>query len=181
MLVSVSPELAEFALNNPVIISKSGFRIFVVWLLYRELDNIESTDATWITQVSLAEAWGLGADYHIPAFQNAVMRMLKNEFLDQAVDTDALKEAYRTAERNTKLQQACVAQIVEDTGSDPAFVWDKEDFTTTGLEKIPGFCLDMAVRFGAEKLPGHTSTDIENFLVDEGGEDCEDDESVTEG
>jgi hypothetical protein len=92
-----------------------------------------------------------------------------------------VKEAYRTAERDTKLQQAYVAQIVEDSNAPLVFVWDKEDYTMSGLEKLPGFCLDMAVGFGAEKLPGHTSPDIKNFLVDEGGEDGEDDESVTEG
>jgi hypothetical protein len=74
MLASVSPKLAEFALDNPIIISESGFRIFVFWLLYRDLDNIEPDNIIWINQASLAEAWGLGADYHIPAFQNAVMR-----------------------------------------------------------------------------------------------------------
>jgi hypothetical protein len=194
MLASVSPELAKSALDcRPIIISKSAFRIFAVWLLYRNLDDVESAHATWINQVSLAEAWGLGAEYHIPAFQNAVMRRLKFEFTRDIIDADAVKEVYRTADRDTKLQQAFVAHLVSDSVGDPELAWQKEDFTYRAMDKIPGFCLDMAVRYGAQKFPSEDSMDIENFLVDEDdedeedgedGEDCddgEDDESVTEG
>lgn len=56
--------------------------------------------------------------------------------------------------------------------------WRRDDFTHDGMEKTPGFLLDLAVRYGSEKFPANNSMEIENFLVDEDGKD---DESVTEG
>lgn len=178
MLENVSTELVNAVDAGYLSVSENAFRIFVVWLLYRTLDNIQSVDARWIHQVSLAEAWEFGADCHIPAFQNAVIRMLTLEFVEGIVDANGVKQAYRTAKRDTKLQQAFVAQLVSDSGDGDEMAWRRDDFTHDGMEKTPGFLLDLAVRYGSEKFPANNSMEIENFLVDEDGKD---DESVTEG
>lgn len=182
LLKDLAPELINSSAEDPILTSDNAFRIFVTWLLYRDLDNVKAWSTEWLFQISLAEAWTLGAKYHIPAFQNEVMQMLFLDFTEEHMYTETVGEAYRTTKRNTKLQQACVARIVMDN------YWSREDYTEFGLSKIPGFCLDVAVRFHAlndERID--TSTDIENFLVDEDGEDGEDEEdeedeeSVTEG
>jgi hypothetical protein len=127
-----------------------------------------------VNQYTFAEAWSLEARYHIPEFQNEVMHMFMLNLESESVDAGTVEEAYRTAKRDTKLQQACVAHIVGEG-------WDKGCYTQWGLEKIPGFCLDVAVQFGALDKTTTSSDkllDISNFMVDENGED---DESVTEG
>jgi hypothetical protein len=169
MLASVSPELAASVIENPIIIGESAFRVFVVWLLYRTFDNVEAAGAIWINQASLAEAWGLGADYHIPAFQNAVMDMLLFAFSEEIIDPRAVKAAYRTTKRNTKLQLAFIYHIVQDSHGGH-LAWRREDYTDSGMNKVPGFCLDMAVWLGAELGAA--------MLVDE---DNDKDDSVTEG
>jgi hypothetical protein len=197
MLASVSPELAADAKQNHLVASEEAFRVFVAWLLYRDLDDIHTLESP-TGQSSLAEAWNLGAQYHIPAFQNTVMRMLVFEFCGAAVDIDAVKQAYRTSERNTELQNACVTHIARDS-HDPHLAWKMETFEESEMEKVPGLCLDLAVRLGAE-LAGREARDDEdltqtqNFMVHEPSpfdeildEDCDDatdlsdDESGTEG
>jgi len=197
MLASVSPELAADAKQNHLVASEEAFRVFVAWLLYRDLDDIHTLESP-TGQSSLAEAWNLGAQYQIPAFQNTVMRMLVFEFCGTAVDIDAVKQAYRTSERNTELQNACVTHIARDN-HDPHLAWKMETFGECGMEKVPGLCLDLAVRLGAE-LAGRAARDDEdltqaqNFMVHEpspfdeildedrdDATDLSDDESVTEG
>jgi hypothetical protein len=149
--------------QDPILTSDNAFRILVIWLLYRDLDNVTEWCTVFLDQGSLAEAWNLGANYDIPEFQNEVMHML---FLNFDLGW-ILEEAYRTTKRDTKLQQACVAHIILQK-------WVKEDFTEYGLDKIPGFCLDVAVRSGASRQPLH----VRDFLVNEDGED---EESATDG
>jgi hypothetical protein len=161
--------------QEPILASDNAFRILTTWLIYRDLDNITAWLTEWLDQSSLAEAWNLGAKYHIPAFQNEVMQMLFLDFKTEFISDSTMEEAYRPTKRDTKLQQACVAHIVLEG-------WGKEEYTEFGLDKIPGFCLDVAVRFHALKGKNiDTSMDIKNFLVDEDGEDSEDEDSVTEG
>jgi hypothetical protein len=47
MLASVSPELASSVTGNPILISDHAFRIFVVWLLYRQLDTAGPGISAW--------------------------------------------------------------------------------------------------------------------------------------
>jgi hypothetical protein len=156
-------EFMNSSAQEPILTSDNAFRILVTWLLYRDLDNVTAWCTMFLDQHSLAEAWNLGAKYDIPEFQNEVMQML---FLNFDLDS-IVEEAYRTTRRDTKLQQACVAHIILQK-------WVKEDFTEYGLDKIPGFCLDVAVRSCASRQPLH----IRDFLVNE---DDDYEESVTEG
>jgi hypothetical protein len=186
VLADVSPELAADAIESHLVINEGAFRIFTTWLLYRDLDDTHVLDSP-TGQSSLAEAWNMGAHYQIPAFQNTVMSMLVFEFHGAAVDIGAVKQAYRTPERNTKLQDACVAHIARDN-HDSQLKWKRANFTESGMANVPGFCLDLAIRLGAELADrdNNNHAQAQNFMVHEPSPlddilDDDDDESVTEG
>jgi hypothetical protein len=115
-------------IGDPILISDHAFRIFVVWLLYRELDCVGQGISTWVDhQKDFAEAWNFGALYNIPAFQNAVMRMIVLGLNENHLDLDAVQEAYCTDMRDTELQQALVMDMVRSCLLDRSFDDHREE------------------------------------------------------
>lgn len=109
-LAAASNKLAErcSAQNTYLDISNEGFRIFLAWLLY---DNVNRAATS---QLSLAQAWNFGAVYDMPTFQDAVMLTLVPKLQDVDVCPLAVLEAYSVIERDTLLQRAFVAQLALD-------------------------------------------------------------------
>lgn len=138
-LAAASSKLAErcSAQNTYFDISNEGFRIFLAWLLYDNMNRAATS------QLSLAQAWNFGATYEMPTFQDAVMLALVPVLQDTDVCPSAVLEAYSVAERDTLLQRALVAQLSMDMVRQKSHQWEKKVFTDYELEKVPGFYLDL--------------------------------------
>jgi hypothetical protein len=170
MLANVSPELASSVIGDPILISDHAFRIFVVWLLYRELDCVGQGISTWVDhQKDFAEAWNFGALYNIPAFQNAVMRMIVLGLNENHLDLDAVQEAYCTDMRDTELQQALVMDMVRSCLLDRSFDDHREELEYRCMDKVEGFYPDVATALVDEMDQPGTPLEIDDFLIDESG------------
>jgi hypothetical protein len=160
--------LASSVIGNPILISDHAFRIFVVWLLYRELDCVGEGISTWVDhQKAFAEAWNFGARYKIPAFQNAAMRMIVLGLNENCLDFDAVQEAYRTDKRETELQKALVMDMVRSCLYEKSFDDHREELEHRCMDKVAGFYPDVAVALVDEMDQPGTPLEIDDFLVDE--------------
>lgn len=182
LLASASPELAAHcSAGNELLISDKAFQILITWVLYHELEGVEQSTYSWVGQTSLAEAWNMGAEYNIPALQNAAMRVLVQIFKEEFVTVDTMEEAYVPDERKTKLQEALVTQLARDSLSDRFEAWIREYITERGMDKVPGFCLDLAMALTSESDEAGESLDIGDYLVHEPPpRDSDSDESLTD-
>jgi hypothetical protein len=117
--------------------SDDAFRIFLEWLLYRKIDKDLGS------QLTLAKAWNFGAQYDIPAFQDAVMHRVSSLLSSEEIVPDAVLEAYKVTERRTLLQAVFIANLASDMRSGKSYAWRRGVFETYGLEKVRGFYLDL--------------------------------------
>jgi hypothetical protein len=138
-LAGVSTELAKSCHQQPakLNVSEDALRIFLAWLISRDLDEVTSC------QTSLAQAWNFGELYDIPLFQDAVMHQLVPWLTEEKVGPRAVVEAYAVTERGTKLQRVFITQLARDMRSGGAYAWDRTIFTEHHLEEVPGFFLDL--------------------------------------
>ena len=92
----------------------------------------------------------MGAEYNIPALQNAAMRILVQSFKDELVTVNTMEEAYVPDKRKTKLQEVLVTQLARDSLNDRLVAWSREFITERGMDKVPGFCLDFVMALTSE-------------------------------
>lgn len=185
LLASVSPQLARHcSAGKKLSIGHNAFRILTTWIVYRELESVEFGEPGWFCQGSLAEAWNLGTEYSIPALQNAAIQLIAEKFQHQDVDIIAVKEAYRATKRNTELRTILVSQHAKDCFINTGTAWDRGLIREHGMDKVPGFCMDLAMAFTAE-MDHCENLNVDDFLVDETpvdeDSDSDSDESLTDG
>jgi hypothetical protein len=185
LLANVSPRLAAHcSAMKKLPIGIDAFRVFAAWIFHRKLRSVEEGAPSWFDQTSLAEAWNLGAEYDIPGLQNSVMRMLVRCFEYDQVEFVAMKEVYRITKRDTELQKALVTQLARDSLDDTGLAWEKKEIKKHGMDKVPGFCLDLAVALTSELYEAGLSLDVDDYLVAEVSpidEGSDGDESLTDG
>lgn len=180
ILASVSHELANDLQPDHEGICRlctttyDALRIFIGWLLRTPIQSK--------SQELLAQSWRFGARYHIPAYQNEVMRQLVGLLQAGPVDVFAVRDAYvytcdfepRIADiivkRDQLLRRALVTQLASNSRFEHPWESEEEAYMKSGLHMNHDFHKDFfhAVCFGSSrdgsKGPGAR---IEEFLVDE--------------
>ena len=109
----------------------------------------------------------MGAEYNIPALQNAAMRVLVQIFKDELVTVNTMEEAYVPDKRKTKLQEVLVTQLARDSLNDRLVAWSREFITERGMDKVPGFCLDFVMALTSESGRAGLTLDHNDYLVHE--------------
>lgn len=140
LLAGVSARLASHCAGSGRLIlnvSNGAFRIFLAWLLHRDIHDIANS------QLELAEAWNFGAAYDIPAFQDTVMNDVLLCMVNEHVEPEAVLEAYRVTKRGTLLQRALIGQLAIDMRGGDSYAWDRDTFKEHKLDKVPEFYLDL--------------------------------------
>ena len=151
-----------------------ALRIFIGWLLRYPIQSK--------SQELLAQSWRFGARYHIPTYQNEVMRQLVDLLHVQPVDVFAVRDAYvytcdfepRIADiivkRDQLLRKAFVTQLALNSRLEHPWESEEEAYIKSGLDMNHNFHKDFfhAVCFGSSedglKGPGAR---IEELLVEE--------------
>jgi hypothetical protein len=105
--------------------------------------STNSIDELTNSQLVFAQAWNFGAEYDIPACQDAVMHRVVTCFKSDIVEPDAVLEAYRVVERGTLLQTAFITQLAYNMRKGSASAWPRDTFIEHGMEKVPDFYLDL--------------------------------------
>jgi hypothetical protein len=180
ILASVSKELAEDLQPDRKGICRlntttyKALRIFIGWLLRYPIQSK--------SQELLAQSWRFGARYHIPAYQNEVMRQLVEVLHSEPVDFFAVRDAYvytcdfepRIADiivkRDQLLRRAFVTQLASNSRLEHPWESEEEAYAESGLEKNQDFHKDFfhAVCFSSAKdgLKG-AGARIEELLVEQ--------------
>jgi hypothetical protein len=180
ILASVSKELADDLQPDRKGICRlntttyEALRIFIGWLLRYPIQSK--------SQELLAQSWRFGARYHIPAYQNEVMRQLVEVLHSEPVDVFAVRDAYvytcdfepRIADiivkRDQLLRKAFVTQLASNSRLEHLWQSEEEAYAGSGLERNQDFHKDFfhAVCFGSAKDGSKgAGARIEELLVDE--------------
>ena len=180
ILASVSKELADDLQPDHEGICRlctttyDALRIFIGWLLRYPIQSK--------SQELLAQSWRFGARYHIPAYQNEVMRQLVGVLHSEPVDVFAVRDAYVytcdfepliagiIVKRDRLLRKAFVTQLASNSRLEHPWEGEEEAYIRCGLDMIHDFHKDFfhAVCFGPSK-DGHKGPGarIEELLVEE--------------
>lgn len=155
-----------------------ALRIFLRWLLRCPI-QCRSQDL-------LAQSWRFGARYHIPAYQNEVMRRLFEVLHNEQVDITAVRAAYvRTCDlepraasiitkRDQLLRKAFVTQLASNSRFGHPWESDEETYIRSGLDLNHDFHKDLthAVCLGSSNSGSKgTGVRIEELLVEEAKDD----------
>lgn len=180
ILASVSKELANDLRPDREGICRfntttyEALRIFIGWLLRCPIQSK--------SQELLAQSWRFGARYHIPAYQNEVMRQLVDVLHAEPVDVFAVRDAYvytcdfepRIADmivkRDQLLRKAFVTQLASNSRLEHPWEGEEEDYSKSGLDMNHDFHKDFfhAVCFGPSKAGSKgAGARIEELLVEE--------------
>lgn len=180
ILASVSKELADDLQPDREGICRlytttyDALRIFIGWVLRYPIQSK--------SQELLAQSWRFGARYHIPAYQNEVMRQLVDVLQTEPVDVFAVRDAYvytcdfepRIAgiivKRDQLLRKAFVTQLASNSRLEHPWESEEEAYAESGLERNHDFHKDFfhAVCFGSSKDGSNgAGARIEELLVDE--------------
>jgi hypothetical protein len=151
-----------------------ALRIFIGWLLQYPIQSK--------SQELLAQSWRFGARYHIPAYQNEVMRQLVGVLHSEPVDVFAVRGAYVytcdfesqiadiIVKRDKLLRKAFVAQLASNSRLEHPWASEEEAYAESGFERNQDFHKDFfhAVCFGSSKDGSKgDGARIEELLVDE--------------
>ena len=180
ILASVSKELADDLQPDKEGICRlctttyEALRIFIGWLLRYPIQSK--------SQELLAQSWRFGARYHIPAYQNEVMRQLVGVLRSQPVDVLAVRDAYVytcdfepqiadiIVKRDQLLRKAFVTQLASNSRVEYPWEGEQETYIKSGLHMNHDFHKNFshAVCFGPYKHNSKRSgVRIEDLLVDE--------------
>ena len=136
------------------------------------------------SQELLAQSWRFGARYHIPAYQNEVMKRLVEILHSEPVDVFAVRDAYvytcdfepRIADiivkRDQLLRKAFVTQLASNSRLEHPWEGEEDAYVESGLEKNHDFHKDFfhAVCFGSSKYGSKgAGARFEELLVEESG------------
>ena len=182
ILASVSKELADDLQPDQQGICRlctttyEALRIFIGWLLRYPIQSK--------SQELLAQWWRFGARYHIPAYQNEVMKRLVEILHSEPVDVFAVRDAYvytcdfepRIADiivkRDQLLRKAFVTQLASNSRLEHPWEGEEDAYVESGLEKNHDFHKDFfhAVCFGSSKYGSKgAGARFEELLVEESG------------
>lgn len=180
ILASVSNELADDLRPDHEGVCRfytttyEALRIFIGWLLRYPIQSK--------SQELLAQSWLFGARYHIPAYQNDVMRQLVGVLQAEPVDVFAVRDAYvytydfepRIADiivkRDQLLRKAFVTQLASNSRLEHPWESEEETYMKSGLHMNHDFHKDFfhAVCFGSSKDGSkEAGARIEELLVEE--------------
>ena len=180
ILASVSKELADDLRPDHEGVCRlytttyEALRIFIGWILRYPIQSK--------SQELLAQSWRFGARYHIPAYQNEVMRQLVGLLQAEPVDVFAVRDAYVytcdfepqiadiIVKRDQLLRKAFVTQLARNSRLEHPWESEEEAYMKSGLHMNHDFHKDFfhAVCFGSSedglKGPGAR---IDELLVEE--------------
>lgn len=184
ILASVSKELADDLKPDHEGICRlctttyDALRIFIAWLLRYPIESK--------SQELLAQSWRFGARYHIPAYQNEVMRRLVGVLHSEPVDVFAVRDAYvytcdfepRIAgiiiKRDRLLRKAFVTQLASNSRLGHPWESEEEAYVSSGLDLNHDFHKDFfhaVCLASSEDGPMESGAQIEGLLVEESGKE----------
>lgn len=162
--------------------SQDSFRMFAHWLYYRRFPKTNHgdghTDPEWTyhgvagAQAVLVNAWNFGDEWAVPAFQNAIMRLLHRELQTQKAELDAIAATYKGGSPDSVLRQLLVADLTSWMHEDGEAT-SRELFRRHGLQTMPNFMLDVTealrVRLRRDKdtKPQKLLRDVEQCMLPE--------------